>query len=112
MYILPSGDIVVQTCRGVGQVLLYYVQKRVGMGTMVWYISNISISLLWARCRRLCVHGVTLYSTEGVQFREVLERFVWNGYILCRSGPRFSKCTLRNRGVLRFVVRVVCSDGD
>ena len=43
---------------------------------MVWYISkiSISISLLWARCRRLCVHGVTFYPIEGVQFREVLER--------------------------------------
>ena len=27
MYTLPSRDIVVQTCRGVGQVLLYYVQN-------------------------------------------------------------------------------------
>jgi len=37
---------------------------------------------------------------------------VWNGYLPRRSGPRFSKCTLRNRGVLRFVVRVVCAGGD
>ena len=27
MYTLPSRDIVVQTCRGVWQVLLYYVQN-------------------------------------------------------------------------------------
>ena len=27
MYTLPSRDTVVQTCRGVGQVLLYYVQN-------------------------------------------------------------------------------------
>ena len=27
MYTLPSRDRVVQTCRGVGQVLLYYVQN-------------------------------------------------------------------------------------
>jgi len=37
---------------------------------------------------------------------------VWNWYLLCRSGPRFFKYKLRNRGVLRFVVRVVCAGGD
>ena len=60
---------------GVGQVLLYYVQtvwERGGWCGMSLNIS-ISISLLWARCRRLFVHGVTFYPTEAVQCREVLE---------------------------------------
>ena len=41
MYTLPSRDIVVQTCRGVGQVLLYYVQNVWEWGG--WY----GISLIY-----------------------------------------------------------------
>ena len=58
----------VQTCRGVGQVLLLLCSKRVGIGQ-----DGCGISLLYphlylllsARWRRLCIHGVNFYPTEG-----------------------------------------------
>jgi len=61
MYTLPSRDIVVQTCRGVGHVLLYYMQNLWERGGWcgISLIYPYLYLLLWARCRKLCVHGVT-----------------------------------------------------
>jgi len=58
----------VQTCGRVGQVLLLLCSKRVGIGQ-----DGCGISLLYphlylllsARWRRLCIHGVNFYPTEG-----------------------------------------------
>jgi len=48
MYTLPSRDIVVQTCRGVGQVLLYYVQNVWEWGG--WYGISLIYPYLYLYC--------------------------------------------------------------
>ena len=94
----------VKTCRGVGQVLLLLCTKTCGNGENgcgICLIYPYLYLLLWARWRRLCVHGVNFYPTEGFislkSWRDSCGTVVF--YVNRVRG--FLKCTLHNRGVAR-----------
>ena len=70
---------------------------------LVWYISitSIYISSIVSQVEKAMYPWCKLLSHCGIQFHEVLERFVWNGCLLCNQVRGFVKYTLRNRGGTR-----------
>jgi len=68
MYTLPSRDIVVQTCRGVGQVLLYYVQNVWKWGG--WYGISLIYPYVYLYCgpKQVCLSFDTLHGNKVLCF--------------------------------------------
>jgi len=94
----------VETCRGVGQVLLLLCTKTCGNGENGCGLSVIYPHLhllLRARCRRLCVHGVNFYRIEGFNSVESWRDSCGTVFYYVNRVRGFRKCTLRNRGGAR-----------
>ena len=84
-----------------GQVLFLLCSTTCGNGEDgggIFLIMSISISSVWARWRRLCVHGVIFYPTEGSNSMKTWRVSCGTVVSYINQVQGFLKYMLRNRG--------------